>query len=42
MKMLVSECCSSIPWNDTDICAECMKYADFIPYKEFEDESKDT
>ena len=40
--MLVSECCSSISWNDTDICAECMEHADFKPYKELEDESEDT
>ena len=33
--MLVSECCSSIPWNDTDICAECMEHADFKPYMEY-------
>ena len=33
--MLVSECCSSIPWNDTNICAECMEHADFKPYMEY-------
>ena len=33
--MLVSECCSSISWNDTDICAECMEHADFKPYMEY-------
>ena len=29
MKIKVSNCCSSIPWNDTDICAECKEHADF-------------
>ena len=29
MKIRVSDCCSSIPWNDTDICAECREHADF-------------
>ena len=28
----VSECCSSIPWNDTHTCFECGKYANFIDY----------
>ena len=29
MKIKVSNCCGSIPWNDTDICAECKEHADF-------------
>ena len=33
--MNVSECCGSIPWNDTDICAECKKHANFINYIEY-------
>ena len=33
--MLVSECCSSIPWNDTDICFECKEHASFINYIEY-------
>ena len=28
----VSECCGSIPWNDTHTCFECGKYANFIDY----------
>ena len=32
--MNVSECCGSIPWNDTDICSECKKHANFINYIE--------
>ena len=28
--MNVSECCGSIPWNDTHTCFECGKYAKFI------------
>ena len=33
--MNVSECCGSIPLNDTDICAECNKNANFINYIEY-------
>ena len=33
--MNVSECCGSIPFNDTDICAECNKNANFINYIEY-------
>ena len=29
MRIRVSKCCNSIPWNDTDTCAECQKKADF-------------
>ena len=32
--MKVSKCCTAIPWNDTDICAECMDHADFEEYVE--------
>ena len=32
--MNVSECCGSIPWNDTHVCFECGKYAKFIDYIE--------
>ena len=27
--MEVSDCCGSIRWNDTDICAECGEHAKF-------------
>ena len=33
--MNISECCGSIPWNDTDICAECRSHANFINYIEY-------
>jgi len=33
--MNISECCGSIPWNDTDICAECKEHANFINYIEY-------
>ena len=33
--MKVSECCGSIPWNDSDICAECRKHANFIDYVKY-------
>ena len=33
--MEVSECCGSIPWNDSDICAECRKHANFIDYVKY-------
>ena len=33
--MNVSECCGSIPWNDTHNCFECGKYAKFINYVEY-------
>ena len=33
--MNISECCGSIPWNDTDICAECKEHASFINYVEY-------
>ena len=33
--MNISECCGSIPWNDTDICAECKEHANFIYYVEY-------
>ena len=33
--MNVSECCGSIPWNDTHVCFECGKYAKFINYVEY-------
>ena len=33
--MLVSECCGSISWNDTDTCAECKKHANFVYYVEY-------
>jgi len=33
--MNVSECCGSIPWNDTDICAECKEHANFINFIEY-------
>jgi len=36
--MLVSECCNSIPWDDTDICAECKEYSKFVKYEEKESE----
>ena len=31
----VSECCGSIPWEDKDICAECMKPSNFISSIEY-------
>ena len=31
MNYEISSCCSSIRWNDTDICAECREHADFEP-----------
>jgi len=34
--MKVSECCGSVPWNDTDVCLECMEHADFEEYVENE------
>ena len=33
--MEVSECCGSVPWNDTNVCLECMEPADFIDYVEY-------
>ena len=33
--MNISECCGSIPWDDTDICAECKEHANFINYIEY-------
>ena len=33
--MNVSECCGSIPWNDTHVCFECGKYAKFIHYVKY-------
>ena len=33
--MNISECCGSIPWNDTDICFECKEHASFINYIEY-------
>ena len=33
--MLVSECCKSIPYEDTFICAECMELANFIKFNPF-------
>ena len=33
--MNVSECCGSIPWNDTDICSECKEHANFTYYVEY-------
>ena len=30
--MQISECCGSIPWNDTHTCFECGKYAKFISH----------
>ena len=39
--MMVSECCDSIPWNDTDICAECREHADFVKYKEKRSDQED-
>ena len=33
--MHISNCCGSIPWNDTDICAECKEHANFIHYIEY-------
>ena len=32
---IISECCGSIPWNDTDICSECKEHADFISHVEY-------
>ena len=32
--MQISKCCGSIPWNDTDICAECKEHASFINHIE--------
>ena len=40
--MLVSECCGSIPWNDTDICAECKEHADFIAWSDEGDNNDST
>jgi len=33
--MNISECCGSIPWNDTHVCFECGKYASFISHVEY-------
>ena len=33
--MNISECCGSIPWNDTHVCFECGKYAKFINHVEY-------
>ena len=33
--MNISKCCGSIPWNDTDICAECKEHASFINHIEY-------
>ena len=33
--MEVSKCCGSVPWNDTNVCLECMEPADFIDYVEY-------
>ena len=33
--MKVSECCGSVPWNDTDVCLECMEPADFISHVKY-------
>ena len=33
--MQISECCGSIPWNDTHTCFECGKYAKFINHVEY-------
>ena len=33
--MLVSDCCKSIPYNDSDICAECMQVATFVRFNPF-------
>ena len=32
---MISKCCGSIPWEDKDICAECMKPSKFINYIEY-------
>jgi len=37
MRVRVSECCDSIPWNDSNICAECRQKADF--YYDFWDDN---
>ena len=36
--MNISECCGSIPWNDTHTCFECGKYASFISHIEYNTE----
>ena len=33
--MQISNCCCSISWNDTDICAECKEHASFINYVKY-------
>ena len=32
---MISKCCGSIPWEDKDICAECMKPSNFISSIEY-------
>jgi len=27
--MKVSTCCKSIPWDDSDVCAECLRESQF-------------
>jgi len=43
MRVKLSECCDSIAWNDSNICAECRKKAEFYHdfwYKDAKDETE--
>ena len=34
MIFLVSKCCKSIPWDDSDVCAECLQESEFEELKD--------
>ncbi len=38
----ISNCCGASQIDDHDLCKECKEHADFINYKEYEDEQRDT
>tara|TARA_R100001594_G_C3985150_1_gene251056 strand:+ start:45 stop:275 length:231 start_codon:yes stop_codon:yes gene_type:complete len=33
-KQLVTKCCQSIPWDDSDICAECFQESELEELKD--------
>jgi len=40
IEVLLSECCGSPPWFETDLCSSCREHADFIDISKKEKETK--
>ena len=41
IEVLLSECCGSPPWFETNLCSSCKEHADFIDISKKEKETKE-